>query len=151
MSEKKNREKVTIASKAKVERERLLEKSDIERARIIEKDKVEQFRLLEKTKIEHRLNKAETRIDVVEESISEVRDISIQVKEHILKQNGVLPRLEKSFTSIAEQINSFDKKLDFTSEKLVAVSVKVKVLWAACATIGAAVLVAILGFLMSKV
>ena len=140
-----------MSEKKDLEVSRLVEKVDVESARVLEKESVDQLRSIEKSKVEHRLTRSETRIDIIEQSISEVKDIAIQVKEHILKQNGVLPRLEKSFSSIAEQIGSFDKKLDSTSEKLVAVSVKVKVLWAVAASIAGAILVAILGFLMSKI
>lgn len=101
-------------------------------------------------KLDQRIAIVETKVEDLKESISEIKEITFSVKEHLLRQNGILPRLEKSFSSIADQISSFDKKLDLTSEKLVGVTLKVKVLWSIVATIGGSILVASLAYLFSK-
>ncbi|MDP3763681.1 MAG: hypothetical protein Q8Q92_03470 [bacterium] len=104
----------------------------------------------EKSELEQRVAVTETKIEDIKLSISEMKEITFAVKEHLIRQNGALPRLEKSVTMIADQINTFDKKLDVSSEKLVSVTLKVKILWSIIATIGGTIFVAIMGYLFSK-
>lgn len=105
----------------------------------------------EKTNLEPRIAIVETKVEDIKESILEIKEITFLVRDTINKQNGILPRLEKSFSSIADQIGSFDKKLDLTSEKLVGVTLKIKILWSIVATLGGSVLVAALAYLFSKI
>lgn len=103
------------------------------------------------SELEQRIAVTETKVEDLKDSISEIKEITYSVREHISKQNGVLPRLEKSFSSIADQINTFDKKLDTASEKLVGVTFKVKILWSIIATVGGSMLIAGLAYLFSKI
>lgn len=105
----------------------------------------------EKSELESRVSVVETKVEDIKESISEIKQITYSVRDYISKQNGILPRLEKSFSSVADQINAFDKKLDTASEKLVGVTFKVKILWSIIATVGGSILVAALAYLFSKI
>jgi plasmid maintenance system antidote protein VapI len=101
--------------------------------------------------LDHELDKRVSVLEVefknVKETVEENRDLTLQIKERLDKQNGLIPHMADSVKSLVDVQQEMMKKLNANDIQDAKDGAKMKVLWAAAGTIGAA----ILGYVLKSV
>lgn len=85
--------------------------------------------------LDERVVRLETQVEEIKNSMNGLRekvdqnfDMTYEIKNHIAKQNGILPRMEASLFSVEDKIDKITVRVESTSLKL-------KIIWGILGTV----------------